>query len=113
MRHLAKEKGVIRRDRIDQMGELLLRAGRLQESAVVPQRRNVGGPQAFAQTRGNELAFVRAKVDAAALVDEATDEIELAIPHEECPPSNRRAKGEMKTSRQVFATPCASITRLA
>ncbi len=78
---LAEEKRVVGRDGIDEVCELLVGLAGLQQLAVLADAGAIRRAQAFAQPRSYHLALTRIETDAAALIDQLADEIELTFPH--------------------------------
>src|SRR5260221_11665874 len=77
--------------------------GRLQQEAIVAHVGKIGSPQALAESRRNQLALVGAQTNAAALVDDATNKIEFAVPHEECLRVYRHASAEINLGSPLCA----------
>ena len=85
VRVLAKEKGMIGRDRIDQIAHLFLGVGRLEELTIRVEARGVGGAQTLPEASGDELTLLRSEINAAAFVNDAANEFEFTILHRNIP----------------------------
>ena len=67
---LAEKERVVREDHVHQVDELLLAIGALEHLQVVADRGGLGGEEAFAQTRGDQIPFLGPQADPAAFINQ-------------------------------------------